>query len=86
MIKELKMTCHASPSQWEIKLTSGLFCYVRYRWGYLSVGIGKTIEDAVRGAMNSDAIWRHPSGGWSGVMSTEDMLKHLIPYLEANEE
>jgi len=47
IITELKMTCEASPTQWECKLENGQFAYIRYRHGKLSWGIGDTLEDAV---------------------------------------
>lgn len=50
-INELKQTCMACPSQWEFYTFDNRPVYVRYRWGFLSVCIGKengVIMDAVR--------------------------------------
>jgi hypothetical protein len=42
-----RRTCYACPSQWEGQLDNGLFFYVRYRWGYFSIGLGTTVDEAV---------------------------------------
>lgn len=36
-IVSIKKTCEACPSQWEGWTDDGLFLYIRYRWGTLSV-------------------------------------------------
>jgi hypothetical protein len=49
-IKELTQTCQACPSQWEFYTFDNRPVYVRYRWGFLSVSIGKQngiLTDAV---------------------------------------
>ena len=51
-INKLKQTCSACPSQWEFYTFDNRPVYVRYRWGYLSVCIGrpdKSITDAITG-------------------------------------
>lgn len=50
-INGLIQTCEACPSQWEFYTFDDRPIYVRYRWGFLSVCIGKeggTIMNAVR--------------------------------------
>jgi hypothetical protein len=37
----LNRTCYACPSQWEGETSEGLRFYARYRWGWLSVQVGK---------------------------------------------
>lgn len=47
VVDELIQTCEASPSQWQGKTRDGRVIYVRYRWGWLQVGIGQTTKQAV---------------------------------------
>jgi hypothetical protein len=51
-INRLEQTCGGCPSQWEFYTFDNRPVYVRYRWGFLSVSIGKqngTVWDAVGG-------------------------------------
>ena len=53
LLKELRQTCEACPSQWEGTTEDERPIYVRYRWGHLSIRIGnpgESIEAAVGGA------------------------------------
>jgi hypothetical protein len=43
----LEKTCTACPAQWEGELSDGMFFYVRYRYGVLSVGFGQTPDAAI---------------------------------------
>jgi hypothetical protein len=43
----LEKTCDAMPSQWEGQTADGGWVYVRYRHGWLSIGFGSTLDDAV---------------------------------------
>lgn len=55
-INELEQTCMACPSQWEFYTFDNRPVYVRYRWGFLSVSVGKqhgTFTDAI---MNGTTI------------------------------
>jgi len=53
IVKNLIQTCEACPSQWEFRTSGNRYCYVRYRWGILSIRIGppdsKDVMDAVMG-------------------------------------
>ncbi len=40
-IKNLEKTCDSCPSQWEFTTFENRPVYVRYRWGFLSISIGK---------------------------------------------
>jgi hypothetical protein len=51
-ISRLAQTCKTSPSQWEGLTEDGQFVYVRYRWGCLSIGSGKTLDEAARKGNN----------------------------------
>jgi hypothetical protein len=46
-ISRLTQTSERDPSQWEGRTADGLFVYVRYRWGWLSIGSGATAAQAV---------------------------------------
>jgi hypothetical protein len=46
-VSKLTQTCERDPSQWEGRTFDGLFVYVRYRWGWLSIGSGTTAVQAV---------------------------------------
>ena len=49
-IENLQHTCHACPSQWEFVTDGERPVYVRYRWGWLSVRVGrKPGDNAVTG-------------------------------------
>ena len=45
-------TCNSCPSQWEGKSCDGRYVYVRYRWGTLSIGIGKSREESIKRSGN----------------------------------
>lgn len=51
-VSKLTQTCKASPSQWEGLTDDRQFIYVRYRLGCLSIGNGKTMDEAVKNANN----------------------------------
>lgn len=42
--KTLVKTCERWPAQWEGELTDGRQVYVRYRHGWLSIGLGETMD------------------------------------------
>lgn len=46
-VHELRMTCPACPAQWEGRTDDGRYVYVRYRWGWLQIGVGDTFHEAV---------------------------------------
>lgn len=61
-ITSLRKTCSACPSQWEGETSDGRAVYIRYRWGGLSLGIGKTIEQAISGPYDVDLYWGSRDG------------------------
>jgi len=68
---ELSLTCDACPTQWEGKTDDGEFLYIRYRFGNLTVGLGKTIDEAV---MNK--IFEVPYGeSLDGLLTATKMKK-----------
>lgn len=72
-LKSLEQTCFACPSQWEGELENGKFIYIRFRWGNLGYGIGDTIGEAIHNYDYGESI----SDGLDGLISEEEMLKHL---------
>ena len=75
---KLIKTCSACPSQWEGQLDSGLFMYVRYRWGRLQIGIGYNINTAVRDYTVSLDI----GDPFDGDMSDDTMYEYLDKYAD----
>ena len=51
-VSNIAQKCTGHPTQWEGSMDDGQHIYVRYRWGCLSIGTGKTIEEAVRNSNN----------------------------------
>jgi hypothetical protein len=79
----LKKTCLACPSQWEGTLDDGRAVYARFRHGHLSVGIGKTADQAVNNAMSDQALYEGDIGdGLDGFMDFEELKAHLRGLLE----
>lgn len=79
----LKKTSLACPSQWEGVLEDGRVIYARYRWGELSVGVGDSVDEAVRNGVSDDALYADPvSGGLDGYMDFEELKAHLHGLLE----
>ncbi len=62
IIKTLKQTCFACPSQWEGTDIYGNEIYIRYRWGHLSISV------------NHAEIVSHQLGeGLAGGLTTEEL-------------
>ena len=61
----LEKTCFACPSQWHGMTDSGLYFYARYRYGWLSVEVGKEtilekrIGDSLDGLLEDDDLKIH---------------------------
>jgi len=77
-LRELKQTCWACPSQWEIELKDGRYVYARFRWGDIGFGIGETLTKAVRNYNYGEQV----SGEYDGVMNTKTMVKYLKKFLK----
>lgn len=73
-IKFLKRTCIACPSQWEGKLSDGREIYIRFRWGKLTVNVGKDLTDAIN---NRPILEESTDNEWEGFLSN----KHIIDKL-----
>lgn len=77
-IKNVKCTCSACPSQWEIKLEDGRMIYVRYRWGNLSIRISEKATDDVYDAVGGKEIFRESIGDeFDGTLSYYEMRPYL---------
>ncbi len=73
-ISSLKKSCYACPAQWEGQLADGRYVYIRYRWGWLGVGVGYT-SDYEYGL--DQAYAEQVGGDYDGFMDTKIMLTHL---------
>ena len=71
-ITEIKRTCWACPSQWEGKTKDGRAVYIRFRWGCLSVNVGKSIDDAIR---NNRTIFEwQDKDRWNSLMENPQLV------------
>lgn len=69
---QIKQTCDACPSQWDVIDDTGEAFYVRYRWGELTITHEPT----------QMMMLRQPLGNpLDGVLSTEDMIPFLYTAL-----
>jgi hypothetical protein len=84
IIKSIKQTCSAWPSQWEAKLNDGKMLYIRYRSGYLSVDISDKETDDVMDAVDNKEIYGDQIGdrldGFLNMKQLINHTKHLIDY------
>lgn len=69
-VESIVQTCQAWPAQWEGRTTDGRFVYVRYRWGWLQVGFGATLEEAY----DDETIDVQLGGDVDGVLSYEQLI------------
>ena len=81
-ISRVIQTCERNPSQWEGSTEDGDYLYVRYRWGCLSIGMGKTKEEAVR---NSNIMHEQLGASRDGDLKyakLREVTKELIEWPE----
>ena len=83
VIKSLKQTCKACPSQWEGKTADGRFIYIRYRYGFLTVHVGDTpqesyISDRVFGSSLGDRL--------DGILSLNELKRATLSVLQWEED
>ena len=77
-------TCGGCPSQWEGYTEENEPVYIRYRYGYLSISIGKVNQ-------NIEEIYGDESFGWQigdgldGVLSFEELKQKLEGRLDVEE-
>lgn len=89
LLRELRKTCGACPSQWEGTLEDGREVYIRYRWGGLEVVVGKTVDQAIDALFTvgplregQEILLQEQIGGeYDGVLSESELFErigHLI--------
>jgi hypothetical protein len=71
VVTELTRTCTACPAQWEGRTADGKHVYVRYRWGWLKVGLGATLDDAV----DDDGISLQLGDEYHGFLEYADLIE-----------
>lgn len=80
----LKQTCSFCPSQFEGKLDDGRCVYIRYRFGVLRAGVGKTINDCIDSDMYKDIVF--DSGDeYDGCMNYKEVKKRLSHLFDFSE-
>ena len=78
IIKSIKQTCMVCPAQWEGYFADDRPFYIRYRWGYLSIRVGKKGK-GVDSAVTVREIFgeQREKDGWGGVLG-EDVIFDVI--------
>jgi len=71
-VTSIRKTCNACPSQWEGTIDDGRVIYARYRWGTLTIVLGKTLGEALR----SPHIYEADLGDDLDGLLSYDQLKH----------
>lgn len=79
-IVEIKQTCEACPSQWELKLSDGDAGYVRYRGAKLYVGFGDTMDAAVHAGLRGD-YWTLSDEPLDGSIEWEAAYRYVLARL-----
>ena len=76
IVTTLVRTCRRSPAQWEGRTSDGRFVYVRYRWGFLEIGIGVSLDDAIS---NSGEFFERQLGeAYDGSMGLEQLRQATL--------
>lgn len=73
VLRNLRQTCYACPSQWEALTEDGQFVYIRYRWGQLTLGVGDTLTEAVGNVSFSKQV----GDSLDGAMSIWEVQRHI---------
>ena len=81
---KLIQTCDACPSQWEGYTDKHEPVYIRYRWGYLSVSIGKVNQSIEEIYQNESFGWQI-GAGFAGFLSFEELKQKLEGRLNVEE-
>jgi hypothetical protein len=71
-VVSIEQTCSACPTQWEGLTSDGRVVYVRYRWGWLSIGVGGTLEEAVGERRYYGA---RLGGQWDGELEFDQLVE-----------
>lgn len=86
VVTELDQTCRACPSQWEGRTDDGNRIYIRYRHGWLSAGVGRTMDDAIESAFSAPVHSQEYGEAYDGVMPTNTMVRCLRKEVVFNPE
>lgn len=71
-------TCESVPAQWEGRTDDDCAVYVRYRYGWLTIGVsepGGSIDDAIDAP---DAFASHCGAEFDGQMSAEELMQATV--------
>lgn len=72
----MTQTCWGCPSQWDAMTDDGRQVYIRYRWGCLSVRVGKPGDmTEYAGVRGEPFIDEQHGDGLDGIMSTETLIR-----------
>ena len=82
----LRQTCSGSPSQWEGWTDKHEPVYIRYRWGYLTVAVGKVGQEIEEMYGEDNIVSKRIGGEFDGVLSFEELKKELERKLDIEEE
>ena len=74
IIKTLKQTCKACPSQWEGTLDDGRIIYIRYRSGFFSI----SVADSMKTMFDNHPIITRDTGDWLDGYMSEDELSTIL--------
>jgi hypothetical protein len=82
-IKSLRMTCESCPVQYEGWTVDNRQIYIRYRFGYLTVSVGKVGDDEEFAAVNGECVFSKRMGGeYDGFLSSVDLVKAIRGVVE----
>jgi hypothetical protein len=80
-VNNLVQTCFACPTQYEGYTEDGRPVYIRYRWGYLSICIGK-VGGNVYNAVDGEEIYGEQLGdGLDGTLD-ENVILDILEKLD----
>lgn len=83
-ITKLVQTCEACPSQWDGLTDDNRAVYIRFRWGQLSICLGKQNDTSEFAALEGETIYcEQISDGLDGILATKEMkeiTKSLIDW------
>jgi hypothetical protein len=82
-IKSLRLTCESCPVQYEGWTVDNRQIYIRYRFGYLTVSVGKVGDDEEFAAVNGERVFRKRIGGeYDGYLSSVDLVEAIRDVVE----
>lgn len=81
MLKTWVCTCSGCPTQYEGYLESGEYVYFRYRWGWASLEISRSIQDWWS---NEYVFGKVEKIGdeWAGVLGEWEVRDLIAPWIE----